>query len=47
MNSTQENIYCISGLGADHRAFQNLQLPGYQLIPIIWQPISAKETLEN
>jgi pimeloyl-ACP methyl ester carboxylesterase len=47
MNSTQENIYCISGLGADHRAFQNLQIPGYQLIPIIWQPISAKETLES
>lgn len=29
-------IYCLSGLGADHRAFQKLDLPGYKLIFIKW-----------
>ena len=29
-------IYCISGLAADHRLFQNIALPGFELIPVPW-----------
>jgi pimeloyl-ACP methyl ester carboxylesterase len=47
MNGTIDNIYCISGLGADYRAFQNLKLPGYQLKHIQWIPISSTESLES
>jgi pimeloyl-ACP methyl ester carboxylesterase len=31
-----QTIYCISGLGADERAFSRLQLPGYHLHFIAW-----------
>lgn len=31
-----QNIYCISGLGADEKIFAALQLPGYNLIFLPW-----------
>jgi len=31
-----QSIYCISGLGADERAFSRLQLPGYELHFLRW-----------
>ncbi|WP_462265919.1 alpha/beta hydrolase [Mucilaginibacter sp.] len=37
-----EKVYLISGLGADRRLFNYLNLPGYELIPVDWlQPDSA------
>jgi pimeloyl-ACP methyl ester carboxylesterase len=30
------NLYCISGLGADHRVFQKLRIPGATLHPVPW-----------
>lgn len=31
-----KNIYCISGLGADHRIFQKLDIPGTKLVHVPW-----------
>jgi len=31
-------IYCISGLGADHTIFRNLQITGHTLVPMPWVP---------
>jgi len=32
------NIYCISGLGADHRLFSQLQIPGCRFVAVPWVP---------
>ena len=40
-----KTIYCISGLGADERAFSNLKIEGYQLKVIQWLVPSRNETL--
>ena len=40
-----KTIYCISGLGADERAFSNLRIEGYQLKVIQWLVPNRKETL--
>jgi len=37
-------IYAISGLGADHRVFQQLKL-GYELVPVVWLKPKVKETI--
>jgi len=40
--------YFISGLGADYRAFERLELPlGYQVIHIPWQSLAPDETLQT
>lgn len=40
------NAYFISGLGADWRAFQRIELPpGYNIIHVAWLPTVATETL--
>ena len=31
-----KTIYCLSGLGADQRVFQKLNIPGVRLVPIHW-----------
>ncbi len=31
-----ERIYCISGLGADARVFNNLKIAGAELVPVSW-----------
>lgn len=41
------HIYCISGLGADHRAFSRIQLEGYELIHVPWITHRPKETLSS
>lgn len=41
-----KTIYCISGLGADERAFSKLNVEGYQLKVIPWLQPLPKETIE-
>ncbi len=38
-------IYCISGLGADHRIFKKLRINDYQLVPLPWVAHSANDTI--
>lgn len=40
-------IYCISGLGADERAFSKLRLPGYELKVIPWLMPEQDESIES
>ena len=40
-----KHIYCISGLGADHRLFANLSIPGYELIPLSWLPFDKEDDM--
>ena len=39
-------IYCISGLGADHRVFGNIQISGYTLTDLSWFRPNINETLQ-
>lgn len=39
-------IYTISGLGADQRVFNRLDLP-YPIVPIEWIPIQAGDTIQH
>lgn len=41
-----KTIYCISGLGADERAFSKLNVEAYQLKVIPWLQPLQKETIE-
>jgi pimeloyl-ACP methyl ester carboxylesterase len=38
-----KKIHCISGLGADERIFQNLSIPGAELVYVHWAPFSGKD----
>jgi pimeloyl-ACP methyl ester carboxylesterase len=40
-----QNIFVISGLGADHTVFCKLDLPGYTLVHVKWIPTEKGETL--
>lgn len=40
-----KTIYCISGLGADERAFSRLQIHGYTLVNLPWLLPIANETI--
>ncbi len=40
-----KRIYCISGLGADHRLFGKLSIPGYELIPLPWLPFDKTDDM--
>lgn len=42
-----KTIYCISGLGADERAFSRLQISGHTLINLPWLLPEDKETIEH
>jgi pimeloyl-ACP methyl ester carboxylesterase len=42
-----KKIYCISGLGADERAFAKLHIEGYQLIHLPWLLPVQNETIEQ
>jgi pimeloyl-ACP methyl ester carboxylesterase len=42
-----KKIYCLSGLGVDHRVFDRLNLPGIELVHIPWIASLPKETLEQ
>tara|TARA_B110000046_G_C12997624_1_gene400731 strand:- start:419 stop:1069 length:651 start_codon:yes stop_codon:yes gene_type:complete len=41
-----QNIFVISGLGADHTVFCKLDLPGYTLVHVNWIPTAKGETLK-
>lgn len=42
-----KNIYIFSGLGADERVFQHLDLSGYTTTFIRWEVPQKRETIEN
>jgi pimeloyl-ACP methyl ester carboxylesterase len=42
-----KKIYCISGLGADEKAFARIRLPGYQLVVLPWLMPQKNETMEQ
>ena len=42
-----KTIYCISGLGADERAFSRLKIDGYKLVNLPWLSPIEKETIEQ
>jgi esterase/lipase len=42
-----KNIYCISGLGADERAFSKLSVEGYRLVHLPWLLPETNETIER
>lgn len=45
--SGKKDIYLFSGLGADERAFQNLDLHGFNPVFIRWIPPLSKEAIEE
>ena len=47
MKTPLKNIYCISGLGADERAFSKLKIDGYTLVIIPWLTPEKDETLAH
>jgi pimeloyl-ACP methyl ester carboxylesterase len=48
INNEKENIYCISGLGADERIFENLKLADkFELEHLSWMPAKKNETIES
>jgi len=42
-----KNIYCISGLGADHRFFGNLLIDGYCFLPVPWVAFSSDDDMRS
>lgn len=42
-----QNIYCISGLGADEKVFSYLQLPGYNIVFLPWLVPNKNDTIEG
>lgn len=42
-----KNIYCISGLGADHRFFGNLHIDGYSFQPVPWVAFSNDDDMRS
>ena len=42
-----QDIYCVSGLGADDRVFQKLKFEGYQPVHISWLDPEPKESIAN
>lgn len=38
-------IYCISGMGCDHRVFKRLHVPGYELVAVPWVSYDEHDTL--
>ncbi|MCC0176530.1 alpha/beta hydrolase [Waterburya agarophytonicola K14] len=47
LENALQDIYCVSGLGADERVFQKLKLEGYQPIHIRWVEPENGETINN
>lgn len=41
-----KKIYCISGLGADEKAFSRIEIPGYQLEFIPWLTPGKEESIQ-
>lgn len=47
VQGTEREIYFVSGLGADWRVFQRLQLEGYRPVHIRWEPPGRGESIEQ
>lgn len=47
MSTITKNIYCISGLGADEKAFERLAIHGYALQHLKWIDPLTNETLNS
>ena len=45
--SNPRRIHCFSGLGADHRLFNNLALPGFDLCPVQWLVPEPSESIPD
>ncbi len=45
METIKHKLYCLSGLGVDHRAFRNLHIEGVELVHIPWIEPLQNETL--
>jgi len=41
-----KRIYCISGLGADERAFEKLSVNGAEIVPVKWCPFDKHDDLQ-
>lgn len=44
---TMRTVYCISGLGADHRIFAKLDVPGIDFAPLAWLTPAQDEKIEK
>ena len=42
-----QDIYCISGLGADHRIFSRLEVPRSRFCPLSWLTPGMDEPIDN
>lgn len=40
-------VYCISGMGADHRVFRRLKVEGVEFVPLPWVPIKNEDDLST
>jgi len=47
LNLVPLKIYFISGLGADHRVFDKLSLPGYEPVHLAWITPMTNESIES
>ncbi len=42
-----KRIYCISGLATDHRLFETLSVPQYELVPLLWATYDHSDDMES
>jgi pimeloyl-ACP methyl ester carboxylesterase len=42
-----QKIYCISGLGADHRIFKDLSIEDYEFVPVKWVAYDRNDSLPS
>ncbi|WP_052055252.1 alpha/beta hydrolase [Myxosarcina sp. GI1] len=47
LENSLKNIYCVSGLGADDRVFQQLEFEGYQPVHIRWVEPEPRESIAD
>lgn len=47
LENSLKNIYCVSGLGADERVFQQLEFEGYQPVHIRWLEPERGESIAD
>ncbi len=47
MSEQKVKLYCLSGLGVDHRAYRNLQIYGVELVHIPWIDPEINESLST
>ncbi|HEY9769378.1 MAG TPA: alpha/beta hydrolase [Coleofasciculaceae cyanobacterium] len=47
LENALKDIYCLSGLGADERVFQNLKFQGYKPVHIYWLEPKKRESIAD